>query len=143
MVFELDAGPVVAEETTSVGETETAPELRNRLNDIGKKLLVETIPKIINGTATYKEQNHAGATHTKKITKENGLIDLAGDPIENYRKYKAYYGWPGTYFFTKRKSKDIRVIIKDAAYENGEFKIKRVLPEGSKEMEYEDFKRGL
>ncbi|MEK7662038.1 MAG: methionyl-tRNA formyltransferase [Patescibacteria group bacterium] len=142
MVFELDAGPVAAEEKISIGETETAPELRGRLNDIGKKLLVETIQKIISGTAKLREQDHKQATHTKKITKEDGLIDLSGSAEKNWRKYRAYYSWPGTYFFTERGDEKKRVIIKNASFENGVFVIKRVLPEGGKEMKYEDFLRG-
>ncbi|MFA5841599.1 MAG: methionyl-tRNA formyltransferase [Candidatus Paceibacterota bacterium] len=144
MVLELDAGPLVALEKTTVGENETSPELLVRLNDIGRKLLIETIPGIMNGTATYHEQDRAETTLTKKITKENGLIDINEPPIKNYRKYLAYFGWPGTYFFTKRKNGDFtRVTIKNAAFENNDFVIKRVLPEGKKEMDYRDFLRGL
>ncbi len=155
MAFELDAGPIVAKEKTEIGENETAPELRDRLNGLGKNLLVKTIPKILNGTATYKEQNHSEATFTKKITKENGLIDLNDSPETNYRKYLAYSGWPGTYFFTTRKNgEQIRVLVKNASFKKGspapnatwqagEFKINRVLPDGKKEMDYSDFLRGI
>ena len=144
MVFELDAGPIVAEEKIDIGENETSPELRNRLNDVGKKMLIETIPKIIDGTAVYREQNHAEATRTKKINKEDGLIDTNDPPEKNYRKYLAYFGWPGIYFFAKRRGGDfVRVTVKNALFLNGTFVIKRVLPEGKKEMDYRDFLRGL
>lgn len=144
MVFELDAGAVVAEEKVVILENENTPALRTRLNNMAKKMLVETIPKIIAVTATYREQNHAEATFTKKITKEDGLIDPTGDPLENYRKFLALQPWPGIYFFAKRKNGDLlRVTIKDCALRNGEFIIKRVLPEGKKEMDYKDFLRGL
>jgi len=138
MVFKLDAGPIVAEEKTAIGETETASELRERLNGIGKKLLVETMRKIVDGTAMPREQDHSQATHTKKISKEDGLIDLNGDAGINYRKYRAFYGWPGTYFFINGK----RVIIKNAILENGVFTVKRILPENGREMDYGDFLRG-
>mgnify|MGYP001607799193 FL=1 len=139
MVFKLDAGAIVAEEKVAIYDGETASALRTRLNDIAKKLLVETIKKIILGMASYREQNHEKATYCKKIKKEDGLIDLAGDPEENYRKYLAYCGWPGIYFFTEKKGKKIRVIIKKAEFTGGKFKIKRVLPEGGREIEYESF----
>lgn len=144
MVFELDAGPIIAEEKTGVSADETAPELRARLNEMAKKLLVKTIPKIIGGTVICREQNHAKATFTKKISKEDGLIDLSAPAEENYRKYRAYFGWPDTYFFATRKSgQKVRVTIKEATLENGEFVVKRVLPEGKREMDYEDFLRGF
>ena len=132
IVFELDAGPVVAEERASIGDTETAPELRTRLNEVAKGLLVRAARDVLSGTATYREQDHAAATFTKKTKKENGLIDLADDPGVNYRKYRAYFGWPGTYFM-----KDgARVIIKSAEFVNGEFRILRVVPEGKSEIDY-------
>jgi methionyl-tRNA formyltransferase len=144
MIFELDAGAVVAEEKTEIKETETAPELRERLNEIGKKLLVKTILKIIDGTAVYKEQNGSEATFTKKIRKEDGILDLNDAGAKIYRKYLAYYGSPGTYFFATRKNGEkVRVSIKKASLESGEFKINRVVPEGKKEMDYADFLRGL
>jgi methionyl-tRNA formyltransferase len=144
MVLELDAGPIVAEEKTVIGENETAPELLSRLNDIGKKLLTKTIPKIIGGVATYSEQNRAETTLTKKITKENGLMDMNDEPVKNYRKFMAFQPWPGVYFFAKRKNGSFtRVTVKEAAFENSDFVIKRVLPEGKKEMDYNDFLRGL
>lgn len=144
MVFELDAGPIVAEEKITIGNTETAPELLGRLNDVGEKLLLQTIPRIVDGTADYVEQDDTKTTLTRKITKENGLIDTSDPPIKNYRKYLAYFGWPGTYFFVKRKNGDFtRVTIKEAVFENNDFIIKRVLPEGKKEMDYSDFQRGL
>jgi len=139
MAFELDSGPVVSEEKTPIGENETAPELRERLNDIGKKLLVETIPKIISGTAKETKQEDTQATFTKKIKKEDGLIDPKGNAEENFRKYRAYFGWPGVYFFAERKGKKVRVIIKNAELKNGAFKINRVLPEGKKEIDYKNF----
>lgn len=144
MVFELDAGPVVAEEKIIISSNETAPELLERLNNAGKNLLVQTIPRIIEGTADYTEQNDTEATFTKKITKENGLIDTSDSPIKNYRKFLAFQPWPGVYFFVKRKNGDFtRVTVKEAVFENNDFVIKRVLPEGKKEMDYRDFLRGL
>jgi methionyl-tRNA formyltransferase len=70
------------------------------------------------------------------------LIDLSGDPLLNYKKIRAYDEWPGAYFFLDRNGKQIRVKITDAEYKNGSLSILRVIPEGKKEMSYEDFLRG-
>ena len=72
---------------------------------------------------------------TNKINKEDGLIDLNGDGVKNYNKFRSYFAWPKTFFFVNDK----RVIIKDAKLENGKFIILRVIPEGKKEISYEDF----
>jgi len=78
----------------------------------------------------------------KKIKKEDGLLDLTADPYKNYLKIQAFSGWPGAYFFTEYNGKKIRVLVKEAKFQNGQLEIKRVIPEGRKEMGYNDFLRG-
>ena len=104
---------------------------------MGGALLAETIPKWIAGDITPREQEHDKATYTKKITKKDGLIDLAGDAEVNYRKFRAFSSWPSVYFFKD----NTRIKITDAVLENGEFIIKKVVPEGKKEMPYYLYER--
>jgi len=139
MVFELDGGDIVSSEKTKILPDETGPELRTRLNEIAQKLLIETIPKISAGKITAQAQDINQVTSCHKIKKEDGLLDLAGDPKTNYLKYRAYFGWPGTYFFIEKGGKQIRVIIKKASFKDGQFIIERVVPEGKKEISYSDF----
>jgi methionyl-tRNA formyltransferase len=141
MVYKLDAGDIYNREEVSILENEKAIELRSRLNTIGKKLLIKTIREIENNTATLTPQNHALATKCGKISKEDGEIDPSGDPIENNRKFRAYFGWPGIYFFINNDGRKTRVVIKDAQLIFGKFVIKNVVPEGKKEIPYEDFIR--
>ena len=103
--------------------------------------MADIIPEWLGGLEAFP-QDHARATFTKKITKEDGLIDLTADALQNYRKIRAYDEWPGAYFFTDRNGKQIRVRVTDAAYTDGKLTVKRVIPDGKKEMSYEDFLRG-
>lgn len=142
MVFKLDAGPIHAQESVSIESTETTTDLRARLNIIGARLLVETLSSISSNTALPKEQDETHATHCGKISKEDGLIDPSGDPILNDRKFRAYTGWPGVYFFTNHPTdttKKIRVVVKKAHLGNGKFIIETVVPEGKKEIPYSQF----
>jgi len=143
MVFALDVGDIVDEERVEIGENEKAPELRARLNEMAKIMLPKAINEIEGSQTTFRKQDESKATHCKKIKKEDGLVDLNGDGLTNYLKFRAYFGWPGTYFFAEKNGKQIRIKITDASFSNGEFKILKVIPEGKKEMDYEDFKRGL
>ena len=136
MVYKLDAGAIHKQETLTIGEHETAPDLRQRLNVIGARLLVETLTSIQGGNASPVIQDETGITKCGKIEKENGLIDPNGDPIENDRKFRAYYGWPGVYFFKEKDGKQIRIKITDAILQNGVWKILKVIPEGKKEIDY-------
>lgn len=76
------------------------------------------------------------------MTKGSGHIDLADDPIRMYRKIRAFDIWPRAYFLTERGGMEIRVIVTDAKIEDGKLIPIRVIPEGKKEMAYEDFLRG-
>src|SRR3989338_3818996 len=91
-----------------------AKQLEEKLAELGGQMLVDVIPKWIKGEIKAKEQDHSQATFTKKINKEDGLVDLEKDnPEIIYKKFLAFQSWPGVYYFTKRDGKDMRVIITD------------------------------
>jgi len=140
---ETDHGPVLAQAAIT---PEPWPFRRSELEYLlwheGGKLLAESIPMLLQGTLKPEPQDHAAATFTPKLKKEDGLIDLAADGYKNYLKFCAYEGWPGTYFFVKRGDKEVRVKITDAKWEDEKFTSLRVIPEGKKEMDYSDFLRG-
>lgn len=139
----MDHGPIVAQKEVPISPWPLKASLLEKILAYeGGKLLGKIIPKWISGEITAQEQDHAKATYTKKFTKEDGLIDLSGDPVVNFRKIQAFDVWPKAYFFTERHGKRIRVTITDAELIDGKLVIKKVLPEGKKEMGYEDFLRG-
>jgi methionyl-tRNA formyltransferase len=139
----MDHGPIVAQKEVAVFPwPPKASELERVLAREGGKLLAEIIPKWTEGKINAREQEHDQATYTKKFSKEDGLIDLAGDPLTNFKKIQAFDVWPRTYFFTERHGKKIRVAITEADFADGKLVIKKVIPEGKKEMRYEDFLRG-
>jgi len=140
MKFKMDSGPVIVQEKVEILPDEKASGLRTRLIKIGGELLVKILnTPSVSGTSPYVgggwvevEQNENEATFCTKIKKEDGLIDLNDDPVKNYNKFRAYASWPRTFFFKNGK----RIIITDAVLENNEFIIKKVLPEGKKEINY-------
>lgn len=137
---EMDHGPIISQEKVKIPDwPPKASELEEILSMHGGKMLAKVIPDWINKKITSKEQNHDDATFTKKIKKEDGFIDLKGKAQENYRKIQAFNIWPRTYFFTEKNGKKIRVIITNATLENGKLIIKKVIPEGKKEMDYSVF----
>lgn len=140
---DTDHGPVIAQRERIINNwPPRASELTRDLAHFGGKLLAEIIPEWLNGLQSFP-QDHTRATFTKKITKEDGLIELGGDALRNYRKIRAFDEWPTVYFFTKHADKEIRIKIIDAHLEEEKLMITRVVPEGKKEMDYEDFLRGL
>src|SRR3989344_2638207 len=118
-----------------------AKQLEEKLAELGGQMLVDVIPKWISGEIKAKEQDHSQATFTKKITKEDGLVDLEKDNPEIIcRKFLAFQPWPGIYYFAKKNNQKFRIIITDMEMsESGQLKIKKVKPKSKKEMEYEKF----
>ncbi len=140
---EVDHGPIVAQEKISIPNWPIkGSELEEILGILGGKLLVKTIPEWMTGNITPNPQDHDQATYTKKITKESGHINLYTDPERMYRKIRAFDIWPRAYFISPRNGTEMRIVVTDAKIENGKLIPLRVIPEGKKEMLYEDFLRG-
>ncbi len=137
MVRELDAGDILAQEKTAIAPEETARELRPRLIALGSELLVRTLPAFEAGTLTPVPQDAALATRARKFKKEDGKLELAGDAVENWNKYRAYADTIGTHFFTPE---GVRVKILTAAFKDGVFTPVRVIPEGKKETTFESLR---
>lgn len=138
MVFALDAGPIVALERTAIEPHETAPALRARLNAIAKALLVDIFPQLVSGDVSLTEQDAAQATRCGKMEKTDGDISH-DDDVLRWRKYRAYYAWPGTYFFAERGGRTIRVKVLEAHWEREKFVIDTVTPEGKGPMPFAIF----
>jgi methionyl-tRNA formyltransferase len=140
---EMDHGPILAQKKV---EVENWPPKKNDLYALlstqGGKLLAETLLRSVEGEITPVEQKHDDASYCHIIKKVDGLINLSEDGYKNLLKICAYEGWPGTYFFVHHDGKEIRVKITDADFVDGILEIKKVIPEGKKEMSFEDFKRG-
>lgn len=141
MAFKLDSGPILAEKEIPIEIETTKNELRKKLINLGAETLSEILPDLIEQKIKPIPQDESMATFCKKIKKEDGLLDLNGDAKENYNKYRAFYDWPGVFFFIERNNKKIRIKITKAKYENDSFIIERVIPEGKKEIDYKDFVR--
>lgn len=132
MVKELDAGDIVAQEATQIGESDTARELRPRLITMGADLLIRTLPAYERGEILPVPQEASLATRAHKLKKEDGLLALDAPAQDNWNKYRAYADSIGTYFIQNGK----RMKITAAEFTRGEFRITRVIPEGKRETEY-------
>lgn len=140
---EMDHGPIVAKRAVPISPwPPKALELRKKSSEVAGKLLAEILPDWIAGNIRAIPQDHAKATYTRKITSEDRQIRLEDDAYKNYLKTQAFMTW-GTYFFAEKSGKKIRVGIKSAELKNGQLVLTRVVPEGKKEMSYEEFLRGL
>lgn len=141
LVYQLDAGDILASVEVPIDAHETTRELRPRLVATGAELLVSLLPSFEDGTATRTPQDHTQATRCGKILKSEGELNLEDDAQKNWNTYRALAESPGTYFFVDRHGKRMRVKILTAHFNGTVFTPDRVIPEGKQEMSYQDFMR--
>ena len=91
----LDTGPILLQQKTEIGETETMPELMERLAEIGAGLLGETLARL--DEITPQPQNDAQATFAPVLKKQDGLINWAQSAATIERRVRGLQPWPNAY----------------------------------------------
>jgi methionyl-tRNA formyltransferase len=92
---QVDAGDIVAQETVSVGENETAGELSLRLAEIGARLVTGALALAARGETGRAPQDSAQATRAPKITKHDRDIDWRRSAREIHNRIRALSPEPG------------------------------------------------
>lgn len=137
----MDEGDIVAQGRIELEEEAWPPkgsEFEELLATEGGNLLAEVLPSWIAGGIESEPQDHTKATFSRKFTDEDARINPEG-AREELLKVRAFDKGLRAYFLD---AKGKRVIVTDAALEDGKLSIRTVLPEGKKEMPYEDYLRG-
>src|SRR5436190_7766161 len=81
----LDTGPVLARLSTPIGPTDTTPTLTDRLAQLGRKVLDDTLPRWAAGEIVPEPQDDTLATYAPKITREDARLDWSLSAEELWR----------------------------------------------------------
>jgi methionyl-tRNA formyltransferase len=159
----MDAGPIYAQVQTEVSPDETAQELRERLAELGAKLVCETLDMLAGGRAQPVEQDESKVTLAPKLTKTDGLIDFSADAEQIRNLIHGSWPWPGGRAILERTDdKSVQVTIARAAAKtatvggepgtlddslevvtgSGALQIRQIKPAGKRLMEWADFVNG-
>ncbi len=103
VVEELDAGPVMYQAKIAINENTDTQTLTQVLSQLGAKALLDSINKIENGKAKFKEQNHNQATYAKKISKAEGKIEWNESAKKVLAKINGLNPNPGAWFEYKNE----------------------------------------
>ena len=93
----LDTGDVIDTAVIKLDEKETGGSLFDKLAIEGGKLIVETLSKLENGTATRTPQDDEKSSYAGKITKELGQIDFTKPAVTIERLIRGLNPWPSAY----------------------------------------------
>ncbi len=91
----LDTGPILLETRVPIPEDETSESLTRRLSEAGARLLLETIPRWVEGDITPRPQAD-GSVYAPMIKKEMGILDWQKDARSLHNQIRALQPWPGT-----------------------------------------------
>ncbi|MGI6010563.1 MAG: methionyl-tRNA formyltransferase [Ruminococcus sp.] len=101
----LDTGDMISKVAVPLAEDETGGSLFDKLSEAGARLLVETLPRLEDGTAVFEKQPDLSPTpYAAMITKKMGNIkwEEPADVLE--RLIRGLNPWPSAYTWLKGKN---------------------------------------
>lgn len=94
MILAMDAGDVVLQTRTPIGEDETAGMLTDRLAQLGATMMVTALERLVTGELYDTPQDPSQVTVCHLFRKEDGRIRWARPAVELARLVRAAHPWP-------------------------------------------------
>jgi methionyl-tRNA formyltransferase len=157
----LDTGPIVAQREVPLEGDEIAPELEDRLAEIGAELLDEHLAAWLDGTLEGRPQPDEGATLTRLLRRSDGFLEPTRPAAQLERQVRAYQPWPGSFLeFEGERLKVWAASVLDASARidpgdivlaagtiamgtvDGILRLDEVQPAGKRRMSGADYRRG-
>jgi methionyl-tRNA formyltransferase len=96
----MDEGPLLAQATYDIYDEETTPSLTRNLIELSNQTLLEILPLYLDGKAQPAPQLDASIlddktpTYSRKLAKEDGMLDFNKPALQLEREIRAYAEWP-------------------------------------------------
>jgi methionyl-tRNA formyltransferase len=129
LVNKFDAGPILSKSPIFIDDKMNKEDLFNKLNVVGKDLLIKTILDYFNNKIILEEQDEHKATYAKKILSKHRKINFEENVIKVFNKIRAFSPKPGAWFMFKNERIKIlkcQTFLKDcnpSVIENSKFHI--------------------
>ncbi len=153
----IDHGKIITQKEIKIGK-ETFLSLEKKLAELSFNLLIEILPKWIEGKINPNPQKESEATYTILLKRNDGKINWKESSLKIERKIRAFDPWPGTFTFWKnirikilkgKENKKNLSKIPGKVHKNlivqcqkGTLKIERLQIEGKKPTNSRDFLNG-
>lgn len=116
----MDAGDIISQKSTQIDDNIVLDDLYEKLSLVGRDLLMETLPSIINGTNDRIKQNEDEVTFGFNITKEEEKIDFNNCSFSVHNKIRGLSSIPGAYAIINGKRMKIYLSEKTDEISKGE-----------------------
>lgn len=104
----MDTGPILSQSSIEIRPEDTLGSLEDRLAKLGAELLMETLPRWLEGKIDAQPQDDDRATYTKLIAKEDAVIDWSLPAEEIWLRVRAFNPRPGAH--TRWQAKVFKVL---------------------------------
>ncbi len=105
----MDTGKLLTQKTLHIASATDTHELTRELIRLSNNLLAEYIPPYISGSLKPHSQPHPDrATYSRKLTKEDGILDFQKPADQLEREIRAFIQWPKSR--TELAGKDVVII---------------------------------
>lgn len=159
----MDQGDIISQKEIPIMDTDTASSLHDKLSILGRDLLLETLPSIIDGTASRIKQNNDEVTYGFIIKRDDERIDFKKTKRQINNQIRGLNSWPGAFcyyggkilkvwesyttenYFPNKFEGEITAVYKDGFgvnTGNGEIVFTVVQPEGKAKMSAVSFANG-
>ena len=99
----MDSGDIISQRSINIDDNMILDDLYYKLSILGRDLLIDTLPSILNGTNSRIKQNEEEVTYGLNITKEEELINF-NDSVSNvHNKIRGLSSIPGAYAMLNNK----------------------------------------
>lgn len=163
MVEKMDAGDIISQKETVIKPDDNLKTLHDRLSTMGRELLLETIPKIVDKSIKPIKQDEREVTYAYNIKREEEHLDFNDSSINIYNKIRGLSPTPGAFayidgkilkiykatlsdsFFTTKENGEISKIYKDGigvSTKDREIIIEEFQFEGKKRMSVKEYLNG-
>ena len=93
----LDTGDMIEKAEVVIESDDTGLTLHDKLAAVGAELIISTMEKLENGTATRTKQNDAESCYASMLSKDMGSIDFNKAAVEIERLIRGLNPWPSAY----------------------------------------------
>lgn len=160
----MDEGDIISQREIEITNDDTASTLHDKLSILGRDLLLDTLPSIIDKTASRIPQNNSEATYGMNIKKEEEKINFSKTTKQIFNQIRGLNSFPGAYtIFEGKRMKVYNSRISNYAdpfkidgqiiniYDdgigvkasNGEIVLTEIQLEGKKRISARDYLNGL
>ena len=158
----MDDGNIIKQEKVRIEDNDNINTLSDKLSELGAKLLIETLPSIIDGTCDNIKQNECDVTFAYTIKRKDEKLEFNNNYKNIFNKVRALYN--RSYFIMNGiEYKVIKVRFEDKNYDeskintitniykdgigiaciNGEVVITEFIPSGKKQMLVSSYLNGI